>query len=244
MRMQRGQRRSQWPGLRRSARRAPNNGMCLIHASRKDAAEQPGERWVTMMVTGTRPAGGTESALPPHCRIFSIAQKRLEISTRSLHYLPQHQFDVGLENDRKIRSEVFEKTAFLWRHASPFWSKNGKCLKAARIFSFEVIRNHRAPNGVKSNVLQNGYLGFLINFNFDAKTPIIDFSKIIANKIHFFKYIQNKISKKHILSKYIHATSIQNFKVISLFLAVQRPKHQTRVMTSLLWNAFFGVSKC
>ena len=53
--------------------------------------------------------------------------------------------------------------------------KNGKCLKAARMYSFEVKHNHKPPNGIKLAALQNGYLRFLIflvltpetqNFNF------------------------------------------------------------------------------
>ena len=55
------------------------------------------------------PLGG--QILPP-CRIFSIAQKRRQISTRNFQYLPQHQFDVCQRNFRKLRREIFEKMAF------------------------------------------------------------------------------------------------------------------------------------
>ena len=92
--------------------------------------------------------------------------------------------------------------------------------EAARMFSFEVRRNRKTPNGEKSNALQNGYLVFLIFFEFDPKTQNLDFSKIIAYKIQSF----HDIKTEFILSTYIHATYIHNFKAISLFLAVQWPK--------------------
>ena len=32
----------------------------------------------------------------------------------------------------------------MWRYVLPFWVKTGKCLKAARMFGFEVRRNKKA----------------------------------------------------------------------------------------------------
>ena len=55
--------------------------------------------------------GGGGQILPP-CRIFPIAQKRRQISTRNFQYLPQHQFVVCHQNYRKIRRRIFEKMAF------------------------------------------------------------------------------------------------------------------------------------
>ena len=92
--------------------------------------------------------------------------------------------------------------------------------EAARMFSFEVRRNRKTPNGEKSNALQNGYLVFLIFFEFDPKTQNLDFSKIIAYKIQNFHDIKNGIHSINMLN----ATYIHNFKAISLFLAVQWPK--------------------
>ena len=37
---------------------------------------------------------------------------------------------------------------------------------------------------------------------------------------------------------------VQNFKPISLFLAVQWPRNQVMVMTSLFWNSIFGICNC
>ena len=66
--------------------------------------------------------------------------------------------------------------------------KKGKCLKAARMFSFEVKRNRKTPNDVKLNSLQNGYLGFLIFSYFDPKNSRFRFfKKIIAYKMQNFQ---------------------------------------------------------
>ena len=56
------------------------------------------------------PLGGGEYR-PPY-RIYSIAKKRWQISTRNFQYLPEHQFDVGNQNIRKICRKYFEKMAF------------------------------------------------------------------------------------------------------------------------------------
>ena len=71
-----------------------------------------------------------------------------------------------------------------------FGSKNSKCLSAARMFSFEVRRNRKTPNGVKLNALQNGYLGFLIFFDFDPKNSKFRFFEKFAYKIQRFQAIQ------------------------------------------------------
>ena len=39
-------------------------------------------------------------------------------------------------------------------------------------------------------------------------------------------------------------TKVQNFKPISLFLAVQWPRNQVMVMTSLFWNSILGICNC
>ena len=57
---------------------------------------------------------------------------------------------------------------------------------------FYVRRNKKTPNGVKLNAIQNGYLGFLISFDFDPQISKFRFSKIIAYKIRHFLIIQKK----------------------------------------------------
>ena len=44
------------------------------------------------------------------------------------------------------------------------------------MFSFEVRRNRKTPNGVKLNVLQNGYLGIVPFLDFEPPKLTISFS--------------------------------------------------------------------
>ena len=79
---------------------------------------------------------------------------------------------------QKNPSRIFWKNGVLMTSCfAILGKKNGKCLKAARMFSFEVRRNPKTPNGVKLNALQNSYLWFLIFFHFDSQN----------SKLHFFK---------------------------------------------------------
>ena len=107
---------------------------------------------------------------------------------------------------------------------SPFSVKNGKFLNAARMFSFEIKSNRKAPNGITLNALQNGYLGFFI---LTPKIQIINFSKIIAIQSTALKLSIKKT--EYMRSRYIRTTRIQNCKAISLFLAVQWSKNQVYV---------------
>ena len=74
------------------------------------------------------------------------------------------------------------------------------------------------------------------------KNQNFHFSKINTYKIFFFcRYPKKNIG---IVWNYIPTTGVQNFKLISLFLAVQWPQNQVNVMTSLFWSAIFGISNC
>ena len=97
----------------------------------------------------TRPAGAGQAM--PHCQIFSIAQKRRKISMQNFQYFPHHQFDVCYKKFRKINWNFFRENGVLVTSCFAILCKNGKCLKAVRMFSFEVRRNPKMPNGVKLN---------------------------------------------------------------------------------------------
>ena len=76
---------------------------------------------------------------------------------------------------------------FMFRHLG---TKNGNCLKAARIFNFELRRNHKMSNDVKLNVLQNGYFGFSISWILTFKIQNFDFSTKITYKMQNFQVNQ------------------------------------------------------
>ena len=101
-----------------------------------------------------------------------------------------------------------------------FGLQNGKCLKHAEIFCFEVRRDRKTPNGVIMNVVQNGYHGFLVVIDLTPKLKTSIFSKPLPLKFKTFKILKTK----NMLSRYIHTTRMQHFKAISLFWAVQWPK--------------------
>ena len=124
------------------------------------------------------PAGG--QILPP-CRIFSIAQKRQQISTRNFHqYLLQHQFGVYHQNFRKSVDKFLRKWRFSDVMLHDFGSKNGTCLKPSRMYRLKVKHNPQTLKDAKLSALQNAYLRFLIFFYFDPKLEISNFQKINA----------------------------------------------------------------
>ena len=86
------------------------------------------------------------------------------------------------------------------------------------MFSLEVRRNRKAPNGVKLNALQNGYIIFWTFVILTPKSQISIFKKYLPIKSKFFH-----LSKKpeYMGLRYIQTTRIQNFKA---FLAVQWQK--------------------
>ena len=95
----------------------------------------------------------------------------------------------------KISEKSVEKLLRKWRFSNIIFRHFGpqisKCLKAARMFSFEVRRNQSTPIRVKLNFLQNSHLGFLIFLDFDPKNSKFQFfSKIIAYKIQNLQVIQ------------------------------------------------------
>ena len=53
-----------------------------------------------------------------------------------------------------------------------FGSKSGKCLKASRMYSFDVKCIKKTPESVKLSAVQNGYLRFLIFLYFDPQNSI------------------------------------------------------------------------
>ena len=137
----------------------------------------------------------------------------------------------NLTSATKISEKSVEKLSRKLRFSDVvfrrFGSKIGKCLKAATIFSFEVRRNRKTPNGEESNALQNGYLVFLIFFEFDPKTQNLDFSKIIAYKIQFFYDIKNGIHSINIHTRNIHTQFQSNIFIFGCAMA----KNQVRVMS-------------
>ena len=71
-----------------------------------------------------------------------------------------------------------------------FGSKISKCLKAARMFSFEVRRNRKTPNGVNWTLYKMAISDFFFIF-WPRKLNISIFQKIIAYKIRNFQVTQN-----------------------------------------------------
>ena len=57
------------------------------------------------------------------------------------------------------------------------------------MFSFEVRRNQKTPNGLKLNVPQNGYLGFVIFLDFDPQNSKCQFLKFIVYQTRNFQVI-------------------------------------------------------
>ena len=123
----------------------------------------------------------------------------------------------------KFQKKSVEKVLRKWRFSdvmlSHFGSKNGKCLKTARMFSFEVRPNRKMPNGVKLNALQNGYLEFLILFHFDPKNSKFHFFK--NNCLSNPKFSIYQTRKRNICDRDTYKNTETNFKAISLFLAMQ-----------------------
>ena len=123
-------------------------------------------------------------------------------------------------------------TDVVFRH---FGLKNGKCLKAARMFSFEITRNRKTPDGVKLNALPNSYLGLLTFFDFDHKIQNFDFQKCVYPKSKIFNLSQKLLHVIKINTK----NSIQNFKPISIFGCALAKKNWYGDVTSLKQN--FGI---
>ena len=71
--------------------------------------------------------------------------------------------------------------------------KKRKCLKAARIFSFEAKRNRLLPNGEKLSDLQNAYIGFSTFFYFDPKnSKLLFFKNNCLQNSTFSRYLSNR----------------------------------------------------
>ena len=131
----------------------------------------------TYIVVNPRPAGGGNIALLPDFLDSSktaayIDAKFSVASPASIWRLPP--------KFQKNPSINFWENGVLVTSCFAILGEKSKCLKAARMFSFEVRRNQKAPNGVKLKILQNGYLGFLIFLDFDPKNQNFNFSKIMA----------------------------------------------------------------
>ena len=109
----------------------------------------------------------------------------------------------------------------MFRHLGP---KNGNCLKAARIFNFELRRNQKMSNDVKLNVLQNGYFGFSISWILTFKIQNFDFSTKIAYKMQNFQVNQ----KTDICDGDAYKQCAQKKMKSIFFLAVQWPKKTGR----------------
>ena len=91
------------------------------------------------------------------------------------------------------------------------------------MFNFAVRHNQKTPSGVKLNVLQNGYLGFLVFFDFYSQHSKLRFFKVVAYKIRNFQVIQKTES---MWLTYKQATSMHNFKAMS-FLGSAMAKKKT-----------------
>ena len=66
---------------------------------------------------------------------------------------------------------------FKRRYVLPFWvKKNDKCLKADRMYSFDVTRNQKTPKGVRLTALENSPLGFVTWSNFDPPKVKVEIS--------------------------------------------------------------------
>ena len=101
-------------------------------------------------------------------------------------------------------------------------------MKAAGMFSFDVRRNPKAPNGVKSNALQNGYLGFLLFFDFDPKkSKFRFFAKLLPIKSEVFKLSQ----KRYICNRDTHNAHTKFQSNIFFGCAMAKKKH-VKAMTS------------
>ena len=154
-----------------------------------------------------------------------IHAKLSETSPVSIWCLPK--------KNQKNLSRTFWENGVLLTSGFAILGKNSKCLKAARMFGFEARHNQKTPNSVKLNVLQYGYLGFVIFFDFDPKNSKFQFFKNNCLKIKNFQVIQK--NGINVIEIHTNTTRIQNFKAIYLFLAVQWPKKT--LMMSHFWNA-------
>ena len=138
-----------------------------------------------------------------------------------------HASLAGGDSVPEIRREIFEKMVFHWRHVLPFWIKNGKCLKTVRMFSFEVTRNRKTPNSVKLNVIQNGYLGYLLFLDSDPKTLFFQNQSPI--------HLKNGLYVIKVFTNNTHTKFQRNIFIFGCATA----KKQATVMTLLFWNIFW-----
>ena len=83
--------------------------------------------------------------------------------------------------DNWIKNDILVTSCFA------ILGKKDKCLKAARMFSFEVIHNLKKPNNVKLNVLQKCYIRFWYLSISTQQIKIFDFSKTIDCLIRNFQ---------------------------------------------------------
>ena len=119
--------------------------------------------------------------------------------------------------------------------------KDGQSLKAARMFNSEVRLNRKMPNGVKLNVLQNGYLRFLTFFDFDQQNSKFIFLNIIACKIQNIQAIQKiAIYVIEIHTNNIHAKFQSNIFVFGCAMAKKTGEGDD--VTFL--KCSFGISNC
>ena len=96
------------------------------------------------------------------------------------------------------------------------------------MLSFEVRRNRQTPNDVKLNVLQNGYLGFLMYIDFEPQNLKFHFfPKTMARIIQNFQVIKNRIHLIEIHTNNTHAKFQSNIFVFDCTMA----KKQIKVMT-------------
>ena len=105
--------------------------------------------------------GGAAESVP--FRIFSIAQKWRQISTRNSQYLIQHQ----LASFIKICGENFENFLREWNLVSSCFTlrgKKGKCFKTSRMCSFEVKHNRKTSKSLKYIVIYTTILDFRSQF--------------------------------------------------------------------------------
>ena len=93
-----------------------------------------------------------------------------------------------------------------------FGSNNGKCLKTARIFSFEVTRNQKMQNVVKLNALQNS--SNVCHFSMlTPKSKDFIFKNNCLQKPKFSSYPKNGIYVIEVHTNNMHA----KFQAISCF---------------------------
>ena len=114
----------------------------------------------------------------------------------------------------------------MFRH---FRSKSDKCLKASRMYMFEVKRNPKTPEDVKLSALQNGYFGFLNSTSLTPQTQYFDLSKINVYKIRNFGFIKNEIYAKN-----LNANNTQIKIQSNIFIFLCNGKKQIELMASLL----------